>query len=134
MFGQFDATLTDEMKSSLDILVRVLSTRPNRLVVRGHASPEPIKPLPDGKIRHFNVIDVHYKLDLSYARARAVNEYLVSKGIERRQLLVSAAGSSELRVRTREKDAQRLNRRVDVFLIDSYIVRPNSAESASSAD
>ena len=131
VFRRFDASLTDELKANLDVLVEVLSTRPNRLVVRGHASPEP---LPRGKVLNFHGIDVHDQLDLSYARARTVAQYLVSNGIERRRLLVSAVGSTEPRMLTRQQDVQRLNRRVDVFLIDSYIVRPDSPEPAKLAD
>jgi flagellar motor protein MotB len=68
-------------------------------------------------------------MDLLYARARTTAEYLIAKGIDRRRLVVSAAGSNEPRKVTRRKELQKLNRRVDVFLIDSYITHPHPPDS-----
>jgi chemotaxis protein MotB len=125
LFGRFDATLTDELKANLDVIVNVAAKKPNRLIVRGHASPEPLPP--DGgpflPILGRKAID---PMDLSYARAHATAEYLISQGIDRGRLLVSAAGNSEPRKITRRKELQKLNRRVDVFLIDSYITPSQS--------
>ena len=123
LFDRLDATLTDELKANLDLIVKVVSKKPNRLVVRGHTSPEPLPPDPPylpalGR----KAID---QMDLSYARAHAIAEHLIAKGIDRRRLLVSAAGDSAPRKITRRKELQKLNDRVDVFLIDSYIVQQN---------
>lgn len=117
-FERFDADLNDEIKKSLDIVARVVAPKPNRLMVRGHASPEP---LPPGS-------PFSGQMELSYVRAQQVAEYLVAKGIDRRRLVVSAAGKSEQRHRSRKKGDQRFNRRVDVFLIDSYISSPHSSD------
>ena len=127
LFGPFDTVLTDELKANLDVIAGVVSKKPNRLVVRGHASPEPL-PLdpPFLPVLGRKAID---QMDLSYARAHATAEYLIAKGIERRRLVVSAAGSSEPRKITRRKELQKLNRRVDVFLIDSYIRHSHPPDS-----
>ena len=110
-FARFDATLTEGLQHNLNIIAGVVGKKSNRIEVRGHAMPETLPS--DSTFRD--------QLDLSFARASAAAEYLVEKGIDRRRLLVSAAGDSEPKTRTRKKEGQRLNRRVDVFLIDSYI-------------
>ena len=110
-FQRFSVALSPDLKKDLDIIADVVAPKPNRLMVRGHAS---LEPLPD----HSPFRD---KSELSFVRARAVAEYLISKGIDRRRLIVSAAGDTEPRVRTGRKTDRSLNRRVDVFLIDSYI-------------
>ncbi len=119
LFKRFDATLTDELKANLDLIVKVVAKKPNRLVVRGHASPEPLPAdTPFLTVLDRKAID---QMDLSYARAHATAEYLIERGIDRKRLLVSAAGDSAPRKITRRKELQKLNDRVDVFLIDSYI-------------
>ena len=114
MFPRFQATLTPELRATLDIIVDVVADKPNRIDVRGHASPEP---LPE----HSPFRD---QWDLSFARAHTVAMYLAHKGIDRRRLLVSAAADVEPRRLTRDPQSQLLNHRVDVFLIDSYIDPP----------
>lgn len=114
LFQRFSADLNDDIKSTLDVIKNVLAEKPNRLVVRGHATPEPL-PF-DSKYRD--------QLDLSFARAQSVAEHLVSLGIDRNRITVSAAGKAEQRKPTREAAGHRVNRRVDVFIIDSYIAPP----------
>lgn len=121
LFEPFDAGLTDSLKANLDILAEVLAKKRNRLMIRGHASPEP---LPREKVLEFQGFQVRDHWDLSFARARTVADYLANRGIDRRRLLVSAAGDTEPKNRSREKRHRQQNRRVDVFLIDSYIAGP----------
>ncbi len=116
LFERFSAELTDAAKANLEVIAEVLSSKPNRLVVRGHATPEP---LPHGS-------QYRDQLDLSFARAHAASEFLSRSRIPSYRLVVSAAGDSEPRMLSREPEAQRRNRRVDVFLIDSYISRPDA--------
>ena len=113
MFKPFDATLSAKLKKNLDVIAQVVKPKPNRLVIRGHASAEPVP-------RDSQFDD---PLHLSFERAHNVVQYLIGKGIDKRRLLVSAAGDTEPRILTREKAIQMRNRRVDVFLIDSYISR-----------
>jgi len=122
LFGQFEPTLSAGLKANLTIIARVLKTAPNKIIVRGHASPQPI-PLDspysiEWQKRTGRAPD---QMDLSFARANAAAKFLVQQGIDDKRLVVSAAGDSELRVRSRDPKRQRENRRVDVFLIDSYI-------------
>jgi chemotaxis protein MotB len=120
MFPRFSATLTDELKKNLDVIANVVADKPNRIDVRGHASPEP---LPEGS-------PFRDQLDLSFARAHNVAMYLISKRIEPGRILVSAAADVEPRRVTRDKNGQMLNHRVDVFLIDSYITPSDLREPA----
>tara|TARA_R110002095_G_scaffold193237_3_gene171390 strand:- start:2002 stop:2730 length:729 start_codon:yes stop_codon:yes gene_type:complete len=115
-FGRFSAELTPEIKQKLNIIVEILLPTPNRLIVRGHASPEPLPK--DSEFRDSQ--------ELSFYRAKNVAEYLESKGIEPERLIVSSVGDAEPRAITRNSAEQYLNRRVDVFLIDAYIVSPKT--------
>ncbi len=96
----------------------MFSEKTNRVEVRGHATPEPLPP------------DSPYKdaMDLSFARAHAVAKFLMERGIPRERIRVSAAGDSEPRSLVRGADAQSVNRRVDLFLVDSYTTRGQDGE------
>jgi chemotaxis protein MotB len=113
-FPGFDSTLNEPLKKQLETIVQVVADKPNRIELRGHASPEP---LPAGAA-------YRDQLDLSFARAHAVALYLIERGIDPRRLLISAAGDTEPRKLTRNRAGQSFNHRVDVFLIDSYITPP----------
>lgn len=117
-FERFSAELTQELKQRLDVIAEILLPTPNRLIVRGHASPEPLPK--DSKYRDSQ--------ELSFYRAKNVAEYLESKGIAPKRLIVSSAGDAEPRAITRNPKKQYLNRRVDVFLIDAYIVSPKTGD------
>ena len=108
-FERFEASLTAEAQQDVVRLAAALSGQTNRVMVRGHATPEP--PPADCKFND--------AWDLSYARAAAVAESLVRAGLPRARLIVSAAGDTEP-VRRGAEAAQVHNRRVDVFVIDAY--------------
>jgi chemotaxis protein MotB len=147
-FGQFDATLNEELKKYLVLIANVIRRKPHQIVVRGHASPEPIPSnaeiisaaigapislsgsLTGTRLQTINGFEIHDSFDLSFARARAVAEFLVSRNIPRERILMSAVGHTEQRVITSHDKNRFLNRRVDVFLIDSYIVRPQRGKSS----
>ena len=113
-FQRFDDQLNDAAKQTLDVLKSVLVHKPNRIIIRGHSSPEPLPPV--SRFRD--------QMDLSYSRALAAADYLIQQGVSPQRIIVSAAGDTELRTLSRNKDDQRDNRRVDVFLIDAYIAHP----------
>jgi chemotaxis protein MotB len=114
LFEAFRADLTDAMKQDLDVIAKVLAGRPNQIVVRGHATREAMPA--DSTFRD--------PWELSYARAEAAADYLIAHGIAERRIVLSAAGDSEPRIRSRDKEMQRENRRVDVFVIDAYTTQP----------
>ncbi|MCH7987950.1 MAG: OmpA family protein, partial [Planctomycetes bacterium] len=117
-FNQFDASPTKELQQNLDIIARVVAKKSNQLMIRGHATREP---LPADVDLTFQGFPIRNQWDLSFARAVAVAEYLQKLGLDRRRMVLSAAGDTEPRNSTRKKDVRKLNRRVDVFLIDAYI-------------
>jgi len=140
-FERFDTRLNDELKGHLDVIARVVGPKSNRIMIRGHATPEPLPteadfaaaalgaslPWPqseDAGIFRQKGLVLRDPYDLSFARACAVADYLTSKNIDRKRLIVTAAGDTELRLVTRRRSGQKWNRRVDVFLLDSYITPP----------
>ncbi len=143
-FPRFEANMNENLKRNLDIIARVVGPKTNRIMVRGHASPEPLPTdgdfagtvvgcavlWPKRQQRGFlqvQGLDIRSQFDLSFARAKAAAEYLISKNIDPRRLIITAAGDTEPRVLTRNRDKQQQNRRVDVFLVDSYITHPQPA-------
>lgn len=110
IFGRFQAELTPELKKDLDILFDILHKKQMMVMVRGHATPEQTPPTSPYKD----------PIDLSYARAKNVYDYLRSKGIGPLQMHLHAVGSAEPRILTRDEEKLSMNRRVDVFLMDSY--------------
>jgi len=125
LFETYDDQLTEEMKRNLEQLAAVLVHRPNKIVVRGHATREVVPP---------NVVvkpEFRDPWTLSYARAHAAAAYLISHGIAESRVQLSATGDSEPRIISRNKELQRENRRVDVFVIDEYTTpQANSSVSA----
>ena len=59
-------------------------------------------------------------MELSFARALAAAELLMTKGIEPKRISVTAAGDNEPRTISRDPASQARNRRIDVFVIDEY--------------
>ena len=114
LFDHWNIELDDTVKARLDVLYRVIEIQPNKVVLRGHTSPEPI---PD---------DLTYKtaMEISFQRAKNVANYLIEKGINKERIVISAAGAAELRSLSRNPKDQMLNHRVDVFLIQTYIESP----------
>jgi chemotaxis protein MotB len=110
LFEPFDCSLTEAMKQDLETIAEVLAHRPNRVVVRGHATREALPT--DSRFRD--------QWDLSFGRADAVAKYLIEHGISENRIQLSSAGDSEPRIVSRNKELQRENRRVDVFVIDAY--------------
>ncbi|MBW3543314.1 MAG: OmpA family protein [Planctomycetes bacterium] len=123
MFEAGRPELSKALRSVLDRLAVRLANRPNRIAVRGHTSPaESFAAGPAGSAP----VDA---LELSFKRARGVADYLASRGIDRSRLELSAAGAAEPRTRPRDLDSQHENRRVDVFILDTYISRPRAADA-----
>lgn len=115
LFGRFSAEPTDELNAVLDQLAAVMDQSRKQVAVRGHASPEP---LPEGG----GELTDHQSL--AFERAARVAERLIERGVSPGRLIISSAGAAEPRLKTRDPARQRLNDRVDVFLVDSYAVVP----------
>ncbi|QDU79124.1 Motility protein B [Polystyrenella longa] len=111
LFKPFSAELTKALRNDLDTLAEVMKKKEIMIMIRGHATPE--QPPASSGYRD--------PLDLSFQRANNVYTYLVSKGIKPSHMHVNAVGSAEPRFLTSDSKKQAFNRRVDVFLMDSYI-------------
>jgi chemotaxis protein MotB len=123
LFDSRAAALPDDARRALDLIAGKLQHRNSRIIIRGHASPDEALLPAEGQAPAAS-LQVSDPWDLSFARAHAVSAHLIRCGIDRQRVLVSAAGTTEPRVRARDRTAQRQNRRVDVFAIDTYINRP----------
>ena len=109
-FARFSADVGPELQEVLDTLVEVAKKSTKLMAIRGHSSPIPLPPGAEFTDHH----------TLAFGRAEKVAAYLVSQGVDPARLVTSSAGSEEPRIRTRDIENQRLNDRVDVFLIDAY--------------
>lgn len=110
LFERFSAELTDGAKQDLATIAAAMAKRPNRIVIRGHATRETLPA--DSPYR-----DAHA---LAFARAFAGYEHLVACGIDPARVSVASAGDGEPRSLSRTPDGQRENRRIDVFVIETY--------------
>jgi chemotaxis protein MotB len=120
-FERFEADLPVAARKDLETIAGVIGNRPNRIVVRGHATRERLP------------VDSPYAdaMELSFARAAAGAAYLEELGIDRQRIAVVAAGDSEPRVVTRDATRQAQNRRIDVFIIDEYITPARDARTGA---
>ena len=83
----------------------------NKLEIRGHTSIEVIP------------ASSQYKdlFDLSYARAKATAEYLISQGIDARRIRLQGGGPYDRPSSNLSYEGQEANRRVEVIVSDELI-------------
>lgn len=106
-FGYRSVRLTDNSRSELDKLVRLLKqNRDLNLIIEGHTSA-------DGRSENH--------LPMSQARAEAVMKYLVSKGIAERRLKAIGYGSSRPLVKGTSSSAMARNRRVELKVTNHQV-------------
>jgi chemotaxis protein MotB len=111
LFERFSAELSEGAKQDLATIAAALAKRPNRIVIRGHATRESLpagSPYPDAHA-------------LAFARAFAGYEHLIACGINPTRVSVASAGDGEPRSLSRTAEGQRENRRIDVFVVETYI-------------
>jgi chemotaxis protein MotB len=130
-FGDNGWELSETLKKELDDLIEILKTKNKKIMVRGHSSTRPYPKNIKLDYPHFSIKN---RWDLSFARALEVSNYLVNTGrIDKERVVVSAVGDTEPHTIYRDPDSgenflKGINRRVDVFLIDSYIKSKESEE------
>lgn len=109
-FESGSAELKEGAKTELVKLSKLLKGRNNKVSVRGHAAR---KVLPPGS-------EFRDLRDLSYARAKAVTDFLINEGGMREELLVvDARGATEpVAVRAYSPEEQADNRRVEVVMLE----------------
>lgn len=107
-FDEFSDKLTPEDRNRLQSVVEAIRGKSQRIEIRGHTTR---RPLPPGS-------PYRDHLDLAYARARAVMDYLVSQGIDEDRIRITSAGGNEPVSTQPDPLEQKKNRRVDIFLLD----------------
>ncbi len=106
MFAPGKARLLEPAKAALDEYIPIIIGMNTKIRIKGHAnkkSPEMYAPFKD--------LD-----DLSFSRAKAVKEYLVSKGIRANRITLEACGANEpLRSQPYDEKNKAKNRRVSII-------------------
>jgi len=107
-FAPGRADLPLDVDRNLTNIVQELAGKPNKIVIRGHASPDPLPSdcrFPD-------------KYTLTYERGRNVMLALEAKGLDHARILISAIGDSQPLPRSEAGSLLR-NDRVEVLILDA---------------
>ena len=111
-------------KSDLDQIAQQIRGHRNLILVKGHTSPDdlPERATPDDHMQ------------LSFARAQAVADYLISQGVEPDILRLQACGWYEpVRLRAYDEADRRANRRVEIEATDQLVEARQDAPSITPA-
>jgi chemotaxis protein MotB len=107
-FAESSADLTAEAKAQLKTMATSFQGLPNKIEIRGHSTQRPLPPgSPFGDV-----------WQLSYARCLATMRYLEQLGIEPQRIRLSQAGPFEPQTIRLSPDWEKLNSRVEVYLLD----------------
>ena len=101
-FGK--STIKEESHQYLDRLALVLIRLNTRIEVKGHTD---------------NIGSAEVNMELSKERARAVTEYLVSKGVNRNKLSYSYYGMTKPLTSNDTEKGRALNRRVEFEILNN---------------
>ncbi len=107
-FGEFSTEIDDEQSARLRVVIRELAGKSQQIEVRGHTSRQP---LPDNA-------PYADHMELAFARARKVMEFLAAEGIDPVRIRLTAAGGNEPLTTKPDPVEQRRNDRVEVFLLE----------------
>ena len=104
IFFDYDkATLRPESRLELDRLVKLMQENPNlKIEISGHTD---------------NMGTEEYNINLSYARARAVVDYLITNGIDRERLVSKGYGESQPIETNDTEEGRQLNRRTEFKIL-----------------
>lgn len=107
LFDAGSATVKSSGQAAIKKFAAHLKGRDNKIEVRGYSDSQPIK-------------HSHWKsnLELSTARAKAVEELLKANGIAATRLSHKGFGDSDLIMDANSKEDQKRSRRVEVFVAD----------------
>ena len=112
LFDEHSAEVTGESRAQLLRLIPQLLGKPNKVEIRGHASPYP---LPPGS--RFGS-----PWDLSYARCQATRDLLIKYGIVAERIRMSQDGDSDpYGDNTRTTSMRKLSSRVEVFAVSEFV-------------
>lgn len=111
-FAEGEEELTDAGRVALDGVAEELRGKPQKIEIRGHTSSRTAA----------KAVTVREPMNLAYMRAIQVYDYLIQQhGIEGRRFRIAAAADSEPMNLEADPAKQRLNPRVEVFLLDETV-------------
>lgn len=110
-FEKGRAELKPETADELLSIIEPIRGYRNKIAIRGHTSRKKLEDSP---------YDNH--MDLSYARAWAVAEFMVTKGIERDRITIEAcAGNEPVRLHAYDDESSAENERVEIIVKDTMV-------------
>lgn len=111
-FDLGSAQLRDAAEPDLKKIAGLLRGYNNKIDIRGHCS---LRDLGAGS-------EFRDPRDLSYARAKAVADYLAGEGIRKVRMILHACAANEpLKTRVYDADGVPVNRRVEVRFLEAYV-------------
>ncbi len=112
LFDEGSATLREESHEDLLEIIEPIRGYRNKIEIRGHTSR---KMLP--KDSQFD-----NKMDLSYARAAVVSNFMIAQGIEQDRITLQACGGNEpVRLHANYREAAAQNDRVEIIIKDTMV-------------
>ena len=106
-FPEGSDQLTDKAKQTLDQMAKLILGIPQMIEVQGHTSK---RPLPEGS-------PFRDHQDLAYKRARDVQAYLESLGINHDRIIIRVVAGNEVRYSGTDPSRQEENSRVEVRVL-----------------
>jgi len=104
--------LLDHARKELDFFADMIRGMKHKIRVRGHTAR-----VPQEVYLPFRSLD-----ELTYARALAVKQYLISKGIEPVRITMEACGENEpLRSQAYDDQARAMNDRVSIIVSENLV-------------
>ena len=111
-FEQGKARLLGRGKAELDLFVQLVHGMNTKIRIKGHAARKPKR-----MYQPYATLD-----ELSYARAQAVKQYLITKGIRPERLTCEACGTSEpLETEAYDEKSRAKNRRVSLIVTEMLV-------------
>jgi flagellar motor protein MotB len=124
-FESGKAVLLDQAKKQIDIFIPDLAGLNHKICIRGHAAK-----VPEEVYRPFISLD-----DLSYARAKAVKDYLIEKGIRQERITLEACGVNEpIRAQAYDEESRAINRRVSIIIMENLVEEYKGQPAANKGD
>jgi chemotaxis protein MotB len=111
LFDESSAVLKPSAYESLDRIARIVAGYYNKLEIRGHSAIEPV-PGDASPAALF---------DLAYFRSKAVAEYLVNSGVDRKRIRLQSGGAFDRPASNLTVEGQAANRRVEIVVSDELV-------------
>lgn len=117
-FDESATELTEENKRDLQLIIRQIAGKPQKIEIRGHTSRRPVQP--DSDLRD------HW--DLAYARCRSTMEFLIEQGIDPARIRLGPAAAGEPLYNGVDPDRLKRNSRIQILMWDERVQDLESAK------